>query len=423
MTPGLLGGLFSRGPSEQTITELESALEEHIDPDEQVQFRLPGKGPLVHETGGESEESGAGGSLAVVTGDQVLFVTMDDEVTAVDVPHTDISGASVDSGLLKTVLTVEHRAAGSYRFRPGGSEAQAAAEYIEQASDCWQFVETLLEELESHAERIQTAIEEGEFDRLTALLEKAEETTDELDERVSSAGLENALGDRVEAARRNLQQTRVRTRQELARSQVAEAGSRHLHGVREIDYAGAFECYASAHEHLSAARSIAEEHDLDASAVLDSLEQVHQRVDVLTRQPVGLAKQATERALGTNDDAVRIESMRAALDHYHDALTVGWGLGVDRPYDRDELRFRVALLADGLVDARREYATELEATGDALAEEGNDEAARERYRAAVDQLAAAVDLAHEFYVPDPDPVERERSRVERRLDEHTDRTT
>ncbi|ERH08617.1 MAG: hypothetical protein J07HX64_00363 [halophilic archaeon J07HX64] len=43
------------------------------------------------------------------------------------------------------------------------------------------------------------------------------------------------------------------------------------------------------------------------------------------------------------------------------------------------------------------------------------ERARERYRAAAAQFAAAVDTAHEFRTPDADPVERERTRVEQKV--------
>jgi hypothetical protein len=416
MTPGLLGGLLNRGPPAQTVAELESALETHIDTDEEVTYRLPGSGSLVHETNGGSEESGADGSLAVVTDHRVLFGTVDDSPTVVDIPHTDIKSATLDSGLFNTTLTIERWGDGSYRFSPADGEAASAVEYIEQTSGCWQFVETLVDELNGHAERIRTAIERGQFERVAAVLEEAGETTDELEERVRSAGLENALGDRVDTARRNLQRTRVHTRLELARSLLDEAASRHLDGDPDPDYTGASERYDRAREHLSTAGSLADEHDIDASGVTDAQTALHERVTVLARQPVALAKQATERALGTDDPAVRVATMDAALGHYHDALSVGWGTGLGHPYDREELRFRVALLADGLVDARREYAARLEATGDELADEGDPERACERYRAARDHLVAAVDTAREFRVPDPDPVARDRSRVERKLD-------
>ena len=412
MTPGLLSGLFSRGPSEQTVTELETRLETSLRSDEAVQHRLPGGGPLVHESEGRQGEHGTDASLAVVTDHRLLFVVADDGTAVLDVAHTDISDTDLDSGLFNTALTVETWEAGRYRFQPAGGETAAAVEYIERASDCWQFVETLLQELEGHAERIRTAIEEREFQTVAAVLEEAGETTDELDDRVAAAGLESALGERVAAARRNLQRTRVQTRRELARSLVDEAAARHLE--EDPDYTGAYSRYDRAHEQLSTARAIAAEHDLEADAVEDALDRVERRLDRLARQPVGLAKQATERALGTDDPAVRVEITRAALGHYRDALTVAWGADWERPYDREELRYRIALLADGLVDARRAYATRLEATGDALAEEGDHERARERYRAAVAQLDAAVDTAGEFRTPDADPVERERTRVERK---------
>ncbi len=189
------------------------------------------------------------------------------------------------------------------------------------------------------------------------------------------------------------------------------AASRHLDGDPDPDYTGAYEQYTHAHEHLSTAGAIADEHDIDASDVAAVRVRLRERVALLARQPVALAKQATERALGTDDPAVRVETTRAALEHYQDALTVAWGADRERPYDREELRYRAALL----VDARRAYAARLEATGDALAKEGDHERARERYRAAVAQLDAAVDSAGEFRTPDADPVERERAHVEQKV--------
>jgi len=406
MSSGLLGGLLSRGPPEQTVDEFETTARQQLAPDEQVTHRLPARNTVARGHGGEHEALGTGGSLAVVTDHRVLFVAGE---TVVDLPHTAIGGATLDSGLFTTVLAVEALEGSSYEFRPTDGDAAAAADYIERASDCWQFVETLLEELEGHAERIQTAIERGEFDRVEAVLGDAEETTAELGERVTAAGLDGVLGDRVERAGRALQRTRVRARVGLARKQIAGAETHHLDGER--DYAGACERYERAHGHLSTARAVAREHDLDTEVVERAREQLEERVEFLLCQPVGLAKQATERALGTDDPAVRAETMRAALEHYHDALAVGWGTGLDRPYDREELRFRVALLAEGVVDARRAEAARLEAAGDTLAGNGDDEQARERYRAAIEQLDAAVDTAREFRVPDPGSAERERSWV------------
>jgi len=408
MPSDLLGGLLSRGPPRQTVDEFETAANQRLMPDEQVKHRLPARSTVAHRPNGEREALGTDGSLAVVTDHRVLFV-VDGGKTVVDLPHTDISHASLDSGLFSTALAVEGTEGNSYRTRPTDGDAAAAVDYIERASNCWQFVETLLAELEGHAARVQTAIEQRAFDRAEAVLEEARETTAELGERVTEAGLESALGDRVDTAVENLQRTRIWTRHELAHERLSEAEPRHLDG--EVDYAGAYERYERAYEQLSTARAIARAHDIDATGVERTREQLEQRVEFLARQPVALAKQATERALGTDDPAVKAETMQSALEHYHDALAVGWGTALDRPYSREELRFRVALFAQGLVDARRAYATRLEAAGDALAEEGDDEGARDRYRAAVEQLDAAVDTACEFRVPDPEPAERERSWV------------
>jgi len=420
MTDGFLGGLFSQRPSEQAVARLEAILEEHVEGNERVEYRLPGAGSLVHESAGGSETiDTTDGALAAVTDHRLLFVTRSaDQTQVLEVPHTDIRAVELDSGLFRTSLTVECWEGGVYRLRPTGGEVAEAVTYIEQTSEVWQFVETLLDELEGHAESIETHLEAGRFEQAAAVLEDARETADELDERVSAAGLEEPLGDRVNAARRDLQETRVRVRTELAHSLIAEAESRHFDDTDGIDYTGAYERYTSARERLTEALSIAREADLaERDAVGSARERVDERIMLLARQPIALAKQATERALETNHLDIRVENLTQALEHYRDALAIGWGTGLEPAQDREEVQFRVALLADGLVDARREYAASLEAAGDALAADDDPGGARERYGRAVEQLAAALDLAREFRAPDPEPLERERARIERKADE------
>ena len=415
MTDGFLSGLFSQGPSEQTVARLETTLEEHLESDEHRQYRLSGRS-LVHEAADGSETfATTDWALVAVTDHRLLCVGhATDEPQVLEIPHTDIRAVALDSGLLRTRLVVESWEDGVYRFRPSGGEIAEAVEYIERTSEGWQFAETLLEELAGHARSIETHLEAGQFEQAAGVLEDARETADELAERVSAVGLDQPLGDRVTAARRDLQETRVRVRIELAESLIAEAEPRHFDDEGGIDYTGAYEQYTSAREQLSTALSIAREHDLEAVEIVSARERLDERITLLARQPVALAKQATERALETDHLDVRVDTLQNALEHYRDALAIGWGTGLEPAEDREEIQFRVALLADGLVDARREYAASLEAAGDALTTDNDPEGARERYQGAIEQLAAALDLAREFRAPDPDPLERERARIERK---------
>lgn len=417
MTPGLLDGLFASGPDDETVAEFETQLEGYYQADEQVQYRLPGSGGLVHESGGESRTVGEGnGLLAVVTDHRVLFATRKGGVSVLELPYTAIRGVSLDDGLFRTVLAVEHWEEGEYQFRPTTGGVADAVAYIERARDCWGFVETLVEEFEGHLTSIEADSEAGRFDRVETTVTQARDTVEKLDRRVRAADMEHVLGDRVTAARQQLARTRVDVRLARARSLVAEAEAGHLERT-DIDYIEVYERYSAARDQLSTAADIAEEHGLEADGLAEVHDQIDERLDLLARQPVRLAEQATERALGADDAARRVEAMQAALGHARDALSVGWGTDIDSPHDHEALRFRVALLADGLVDARREYAAQMETAGDRLAEEGDNEAARERYRAAVEQLDAALECAREFRAPDPGPVERERDRLERTIRE------
>jgi len=411
---GLLDGLLASGPDEQTVTRLTQTAADSADPDEAVVSRLPGTGRLVHQTGDDEEVVETGGSLALVTDHRVLLVAGSrGDTRTVELPYTDIRTVTVDGGLFGATLTLTRWNGGTYRFGVAGGAPSDAAAYIETAADCWGYVETLLAELDGQIAAIRSHIEAGEHQQATGLFTTATETVTELDERVEAAGLAAALDDRIRAARRRLHRTRVESRVSRARSLLDAAASMSRD---DTDYIGASERYTEAHSQLETADSVARAHDLDTAEVAAVRDQVDRGLDRLAALPVERAEHATARAIATDDCETRVQLLADALARYRDALALGWGTDVETPVDTDELWFRIALLANGLVDARCAYAARLESAGDEHATDGEEAAARAQYRAARAQLAAGADLAREFRTPDPGPVERERSEVGWKLD-------
>ena len=401
---GGLGGLLSKG-SERSTTGLESALEERLEPAETTRHRLPGT-RLVRETDDGQERLGEE-SLAVVTDRRVSFAVADR--TAIDIPHTDIRTVTLESGLLrKTVLEFVVWGGGRYQFRPAAGDAERFAAHVAEASDCWQYVETLLEEFETHATVVESALSAGEDERGTRRAAEAEETLTDLRERVSDAGLESVLGSRLEAAREKLGRARVRGRLERAETLIEttepEPGAA---------YEKSYERYERAREQLDAARAVATDHGVAREAVEATQKQLQTAMESLASRPVQRAERAVERAVEAETLAAKADALEDALEQYHGALTLGWGRqGPDR--DREQLRFCVELAACELVETHRERATRRNLRGDECAMEGKTERAREHYREAQNQLAAALDIASEFRSPDPEPLASEHARLARK---------
>jgi tetratricopeptide (TPR) repeat protein len=417
--PGTLRQLLSgESAAGQSMDEIERALASYLESAEQLQYQLPGKDVLTHEQAEEAEDIGVAGetdSVGVVTNHKLLFVLDSPEGTEViELAHADIRGVETTGGLLKTVLVVEVWEAGEYRFRLSSSDSlDEAIEYIERASECWQFADALLDELAVLTRKLGDHIEAGRLDGAETVLGEAQTTIAELRERIGSDGFEETIGPRVDEAERKLYRTRMRAHIARAKTLVAEA----RHQTDATDYNGAYQRYDRAGTHLELALSIAEEQGFDEPTVARSeLETIESRMRNLEVRPMALGRQATERARGTDHAEVAVEAWEEALGHYRDALTAGWGTPFEGSADTEEIRFLVEGAVGNLIEARREYAIELETQGDSDSEGGRSELARDRYERALEQLTAARNLAREFRSGDVEAIERQCDGIEWKLD-------
>lgn len=415
---GNLRSWFSqKGSDEPTRGDILEAIGPHLTPDEELQHYIPGKAGVVHENSGTVEEiqpAEEGGSFMAVTDRQLVFavVTESGEVV-IDVPLIDVQKAEIESGFLKTTLSITVWNRGTYRFQPAAVDSvEDAVAFLNQASECWGIVDGLLDDLNVTTSALGEHIRKGRTDEAQETLRAANRKLDRAQARIEAAGLERALVSRVESARTDLHRTRIRALLVRAETLATEA----KHQTDAGAYTGAYSRYHRARDHLETALAIAGEYGIEKSPVITAgLWELENRIENLTVQPMALAKQARERATTTDNVDVAVETWKQAFEHYRDALTAGWGVDSDFVGDHDDLRVQIETAVAHLIEARREYAAELEARGDEDREGERVDNARYRYEQALDQLQAAHQLSREFRAGDPERIGEERDRLASKL--------
>jgi tetratricopeptide (TPR) repeat protein len=388
-----------------------AALDGRIEADEPVLYRLPGKDDLRHEHDGESQTIAipAGGkALAVVTDRRLLFVLAgEDDQTVVEVSHLDLKDVDADDGLLRSKLTVEVWNEGSYSLRTaGGDTLGATVGYLRDAAACWQQVVAALDDASEQTNELGERLEAGELEAAREAREAATAKLDRAATKLDQFGHEAPapLSDRLAEARTDLAQTQIRGHFARAKTLMTEAQAQTDAGA----YTGAFRSYWHARDHLETALSTARRADISKPAVIDSkLDTIETRLDHLRVRPTALARQAVERAEGTDKLDVEVDAWQAAFEHYRDALTAGWGTEIEFAGDTRDIRFQTEVIIANLIDARRRLAAQYEEAGD----EADDAETAESYDQALEQLEAAREFASEFRSGDPERLERHIERV------------
>lgn len=405
-TVGNLG--FQLTPSEAkhpSKTALREALGPCLDEEETIHHQLSGSSGLVHDHDGETGTVGnADEVLLVVTDQKLLFAVASEEGDVVEVAYTDLRGIAVEDGLRKSTVTVDVWAGGSYRFKTGESDTlHEAVGYVRQAVDCWQYAET---KAENATELLSEFGEHFEDGRLAAARETRQDVLEKLRQaraRIDQSDIEAipALTDRLKDVAEQLHRTGMRARLVRAKTLMTEAKHQTAAGA----YTGAYERYWDARDHLENARMLARDHDIEQSSVVEAgLERVETRLETLRVRPLALAKQAKERAEGTERLDTRIEALETAFQHYRDALTAGWGTDYEFAGSKEQIRFQTAVTTSELIEARCALAENHIAAGDDALEAENKQRARRAYEQAADQLEEAQQLSREFRSGDSETI-------------------
>ena len=390
------------------------ALDGYIDSDEQIQYRLPGKGSVVRAEDGQTDTITAPGNataLAVVTDRKLVFaVASQQQTSAVAISYTELKSVDAKDGLLRSKLTVEVWGAGEYRFKiSDSSNLGAAVNYLQQASRCWDQVIATLDDAREHSAAMGEAIEAGELetarDRRQAAAEKIEKARAYLARFDIEAPA--ALQDRIAAVERERNRTEIRTRIARAETLITEAG----HHTQNREYTQAYHSFWYARDNLETAQAIARNGDLSEPAEIASkLSTIETRLSHLEVRPRALAQQACERARGTDKLTVEIEAWQEAFEQYRDALTAGWGTDINFSGDVEELRSQIETVVGHLIERRQDLAERLEERGHRH-RRGHPDKARDHYDEALDQLEKAHQLAREFRAGDADALRTERERL------------
>jgi hypothetical protein len=414
--------LFSGETGQSAPDALISALDARFNENERALHQLPGSADLEHEQDGDHRTIPAAttdGVLAVVTDQRLFFgIQAPDSEEIIGIPHTDIRKVDVDEGLLRSTLSVRVWGEGRYELEVSESEQlQAAVSTLTQASTVWQFVVSALQDACEETGTLETHLEAGRPGKAHEAREKANRKLDRASSKIENSDVESpALDERLQSTREELHRAEIRARIARAKTLMTEAG----HQTESAAYAGAYRSYWRARDHLENALMIAIENDIQEPALIQSeLKTVENRLDHLEVRPIALAKQASERASGTDNLADEVAAWQASFEHYRDALTAGWGTGLDFVGDETELRLRIETVVGNLIAARREYARELEVKGKDHETVESYEQATHQYQMAREELTSAEQLAREFRAGDPDSIRDQRERIESKLDAAT----
>lgn len=383
------------------------AVADRIGSDESLEGYLSGTKAIEHDD--EVLATAPGGrSLALATDEKLVFAAeAPSGPDVVDVPYLNVRQVETTGGFFTTTVAVEVWARGTYEFTPQrGSDASSFVETVEELTESWQRTVAVLEDAETIAAELADHVAAGDRDAAAEARDQLEEKLDRA-ERIATAapnGAVDPLEERIETARRSVARTRTEGRMERAATLVEEARQQ----TDATAYTDAYRRYARARTHLETALVAALEWDFGVvSEIQDRIDRIDTRLEQLRVRPVALAKQARERARQTDRLSVAVEARQAALEHYRDALTAGWGTDIEFAGETDALREQIEVVVAELIDGRRELAERAldQAAADATA--GRDRRAREACERAREQLAGAIDLASQFVAGDADAL-RER---------------
>ena len=380
-----------------------SALQDYLESGEEIQYSLPGKGDLIREVDGEVHtytKPPDGQSIAIVTDRQLLFALAGpDERTVIEIPYTNVKSVDADDGLLRSRLTVAVWGEGEYRYKiADSSDLGAAVHYLQAASDCWQRVVSALEDASEQIDLMGEELERGALDH-------AQEARDQIREKVERAHryLEQAaidppspLCERIERVERKRDRAEIRNR--LTRAETLMTEATHQADARE--YTAAYQSYWYARDHLETAQMIARNAEVsEPAAVSTKLEEIETRLRHLEVRPLALARQACERAVGTDKLDVEVDAWEQAFEHYRDALTAGWGTDLAFEGETSDIRFRIEVVVANLIEGLQELGDRCEAAGDQL--RSSDVAgAIEQYEGAIEHLERARWFAAQFRAGD-----------------------
>jgi len=265
-----------------------------------------------------------------------------------------------------------------------------------------------------------TPVTSDPLTRITGYIDVASECVDEVDHALDRArdGAESTLADagidpgrsaEIEETRRACAIIAVEARLDRAASLAAGAGDK----ADRRAYTDAYRTYLDAREHLERSLALDIRYDLGMGARIQ--DRLDTRIEALSLRPLGVAKQARERAVHADSLRGAIDAWEQAFEAYRDLLTAGWGASFEFAGDESDTRFQIECAVDSLVECRHRYALYLTAAGDHHRNADEPDDARDCYGRALTTLEEARRLARQYRAGDTDRLRETRAETAARL--------
>ncbi|WP_123538701.1 restriction endonuclease [Halosimplex salinum] len=411
------GGLIGRGILH------DRPLAEYVDAGETPRYVVRNKKRGVRiDRSGDAVGGSGGGSVdeservtpdsdhsatALVTDVRVLFaVGHADGDRTHSVPLGDVVEARTVDGFLGGALVLETVHGRQYRFQSRG-DLGPVQEFLDAAAGVWTRAERHLEAAAETLDQVETAFEAGDVDIVLAAVGDVRETLADAEEAAASLdGASASVADRVADYRARLAWYERRAYAERAEQVRERAHTRW----DDREYESAFDNFERAAESYAAALSVDADRPTD-DLIERRLETLAEDRERLAAAPLERAEQAVEVASAEDDPETAVEWWERALDRYETLRSLDWGRDERRfAGDREAIRERLAVVAEGLVAARCERARRAVDVADGAPPEAA-AAACERAQSALD---AAREVARERVPEELDTVDE----LEATVDDH-----
>lgn len=324
---------------------------------------------------------------------------------------SEVDRVSVDEGLIRSQLTISADGT-EWTVHLKDVDTERVVEFLEDASWAWIRVEETLADARKHLVDASQGEKSREYGAAETSLQAAGERIDEAETIAADLPPEATTGihERVDQIAERYRETERRVHASRATHLLDKAEQRW----REEAYEDAYEAFTDARE---AYRSVLDIYGLEPDkreAMRDRIGHVDRNLELLASAPLDRAHETRNAAIEATDPEMKLDRWSAAIEQYRTVLELDWGKDHKRfEGDVDQLRDRVAEAVDGVLDTRRDIASDYRDAGDEHIEDGAVGEARAAYSEAMSQLEAAEELAWEFQ---PDAV----ADLQHRLDDLAD---
>lgn len=327
-------------------------------------------------------------AYAIATDHRVLFlVGTDADQLSIDIDFDLATVTMVEArdSLFSSSLVVVSEQTNTVKFTPsGGPHLEAVADYIDRVGEAWADLHRAL------------ALTREAIDAFEATLSAGGDAREELttaQSRLSNAyhhatrnedGPVDVMLGRIEPVEAELETLQVEARLDRVDDLLAAA-------ERQDAFDDAVTSLVEARDRLDEAREALDDESLEEGAAAAAVQERADAVDQRANSLLADAEGACHEALAAADPTAAASAWETALDRYRALLDEDWGAlgGVDD----EALRYQVAWVVGGRIEALSAHGERLEAEGDDL-DDGSDDA-RDRYERARERTDAARALADE----------------------------